>query len=165
MSRKELEAKFMEFPKLVVAKYNVSDHISSQIEYFQKNKGEYQENYTNGFDDRSLDLITDKEISNYFFSADSEEHHYHWEDFLEDLEEEFSQYIGKKVYVEGSNMGWRNRSGEKTFKIKSTEDIFRQIAPECDLTYEMEKVNDKEYEVRIAHHDSPMGEYYNLKIK
>ena len=165
MSREELEAKFMEFPKLVVAKYDVSDHISSQIEYFQKNKDEYQENHTNGFDDRSLDLITDKEISNYFFSADSEEHHYHWEDFLEDLEEEFSQYIGEEVYVEGSNMGWRNRSGEKTFKIQSTKDIFWEIAPQCELTYEMEKVTDKEYEVRISHHDSPMGEYYNLKIK
>ena len=165
MSREELEAKFMEFPKLVVAKYDVSDHISSQIEYFQKNKDEYQENHTNGFDDRSLDLITDKEISDYFFSADSEEHHYHWEDFLEDLEEEFSQYIGKEVYVEGSNMGWRNRSGEKTFKIQSTKDIFWEIAPQCELTYEMEKVTDKEYEVRISHHDSPMGELYNLKIK
>ena len=165
MSREELEAKFMEFPKLVVAKYDVSDHISSQIEYFQKNKDEYQENHTNGFDDRSLDLITDKEISDYFFSADSEEHHYHWEDFLEDLEEEFSQYIGEEVYVEGSNMGWRNRSGEKTFKIQSTKDIFWEIAPQCELTYEMEKVTDKDYEVRISHHDSPMGELYNLKIK
>tara|TARA_R110002012_G_C11336410_1_gene577711 strand:+ start:52 stop:510 length:459 start_codon:yes stop_codon:yes gene_type:complete len=148
-----------------IAIYNVSDHLSSQIKYFQKNKGEYQENFTNGFDDRSLDLITDKEISDYFFSADSEEHHYHWEDFLCDLEEEFKQYIGKVVSVEGRNMGWDNRSGYKTFQIESTEDIFRQIAPECDLIYEMKKVNDKEYEVRISHHDSPMGEYYNLKIK
>lgn len=165
MSRKELEAKFMEFPKLVVAKYDVSDHLSSQIEYFQKNKDEYQENYTNGFDDRSLDLITDKEVSDYFFSGDSEEHHYHWEDFEDDLTEEFTKHIGKEVYVEGRNMGWRNRSGHKCFTINKPLDLFKEIAPECELTYEMEKVTDKEYEVRIAHHDSPMGEHYNLKIK
>ena len=148
-----------------IANFNVSDHLSSQIEYFQKNKGEYQENFTNGFDDRSLDLITDKEIQDYFFSADSEEHHYHWEDFLYDLEEEFSQYIGKVVSVEGRNMGWNNKTGYKTFQIESTEDIFRQIAPECDLTFSIDKVDNKEYEGVIAHHDSPMGENYNLKIK
>jgi len=85
--------------------------------------------------------------------------------FEMDLEEEFTDYIGKEVYVEGKNMGWRNRSGEKTFTLNETMDMFHKIVPECDLTYSMEKVKEGKYEVRIAHHDSPMGEIYNIKIK
>ena len=62
-------------------------------------------------------------------------------------------------------MGWRNLTGYKEFILERGEDIFYKIIPDCDLTYEIKKVKEKEYEVRIAHHDSPTGEYYNIKIK
>ena len=62
-------------------------------------------------------------------------------------------------------MGWRNLSGEKFFTINKPIDMFEEIAPDCEITYKIEKVKEGEYEVRIAHHDSPMGEYYNIKIK
>ena len=158
MSRKELEAKFMEFPKLMVAEYDVANQISHDIEYFQKNKNEYQQIYCSEV--REIEDIPNEE----FFWKDYDSSIY-FESFEIDLENEFTKHIGKEVYVEGRNIGWRNRSGEKTFTLNETMDMFREIAPECDLTYSMEKVNDKEYEVRIAHHDSPMGELYNLKIK
>ena len=149
--------------KTKIAEYDVANQISQDIEYYQRNKGEYQENYTNGLDDRELELITDEEIEEFFWKDyDSS---IYFETFEIDLEEEFTKHIGKEVYVEGKNMGWRNRSGEKTFTLNETMDMFREIAPECDLTYLMTKDDNGEYEVRIAHHDSPMGEYYNLKIK
>lgn len=161
MSRKELEAKFMEFPKLMVAEYDVANQISHDIEYFQKNKNEYQQIYCSEV--REIEDIPNEEIEKFFWKDyDSS---IYFESFEIDLENEFTKHIGKEVYVEGRNIGWRNRSGEKTFTLNETMDMFREIAPECDLTYSMEKVNDKEYEVRIAHHDSPMGELYNLKIK
>ena len=87
------------------------------------------------------------------------------DDIYYDLEEEFTKHIGKKAYVEGRKMGWRNLNGEKYFTIKKPIDMFREIAPNCDLTYKMEKVKEGEYEVRISHHDSPTGEFYKIKIK
>ena len=151
--------------KYVVAEYDVVNQLSQDIEYNQKNKGDYQTCYCSDDDDRELELITDEEIEEYFWSDYDRE--IYWESFEMDIEIEFSKHIGKEVYVEGRNMGWRNRSGEKTFTLNETIDMFREIAPQCDLTYLMTR-NDEdhgEYEVRIAHHDSPMGEVYNIKIK
>jgi len=163
MSRKELEAKFMEFPKLVVAKYDVGEYIQDQIKFFQDDKQEFLVSKL-WDEERDVESVTDKEIEEHFYD-DVWISVQCYEDFEYDLTEEFKKHIGKEVYVEGRNMGWRNRSGHKCFTINKPLDLFKEIAPECELTYEMEKVTDKEYEVRIAHHDSPMGEYYNLKIK
>ena len=74
-------------------------------------------------------------------------------------------YVDCEVYVEGKNMGWRNRTGCKEFTLTKGEDIFYKIAPECQLTFKIEKIKEKEYQATISHHDSPMGEYYKIKIK
>ncbi len=166
MSRKELEAKFMEFPKLekrLVAKYDVGDYIQEQIKFFKDDKQEFLVSKL-WDEERDVKSVTDKEIEDHFYD-DVWISIQCYEDFEYDLNEEFTKHIGKEVCVEGRNMGWRNRTGYKEFTINKPLDLFNEIIPECDLTYEMEKVNDKEYEVRVAHHDSPTGEYYNLKIK
>jgi len=156
--------------KMIVAEYDVANQVSQDIEFYQKNKGEYQENYCSCLVDenenpikREIEDITDDEIEEFFWKEYDKS--IYWEMFEMDLDEEFTKHIGKEVYVEGRNMGWRNRSGEKTFTINKTMDMFREIAPECDLTYLMTRDENGEYEVRIAHHDSPMGEMYNIKIK
>ncbi len=146
-----------------VAEYDVGNYISNEIEFFKNDKQEFLVSKL-WDEERDVDSVSDKEIEDYFW-GDEFISDYVWVYFQEALEEEFTQHIGKDVHVESSNMGWRNRSGEKQFTIMDTIDVFREIAPECDLTYKMEKVKDGEYEVRISHHDSPMGEYYNLKIK
>ena len=149
--------------KEFVAEYDVGNYISNEIEFFQKDKQEFCVSILCD-EEREPESVTDNEIEEHFW-GDYYIGEMHWEDFQYRLEEEFKQYIGKDMYVEGRNMGWRNLSGEKSFTINETIDVFREIAPECDLTYKMEKVKEGEYEVRISHHDSPMGEYYNLKIK
>lgn len=149
--------------KQFIAEYDVSDYIYNQIEFFQNNKEEFLVSKL-WDEERDVSSVTDKEIEEYFYN-DYYIGEEHYNDFLYQLEEEFTKHIGKNAYVEGRNMGWRNLSGEKFFTINKPADMFKEIAPECDLTYKMEKVKEGEYEVRIAHHDSPMGEYYNIKIK
>ena len=146
-----------------VAEYDVGNYISNQIEFFKNDKQEYLVSLC-WDEERNPESVTDDEIEEHFYN-DAWIGQTHWEDFTYQLDEEFNQHIGKDVYVEGRNMGWRNRTGHKEFTINKTIDMFHEIVPECDLTYKMEKVKEGEYEVRIAHHDSPMGEYYNLKIK
>ena len=146
-----------------IAEYDVAEYIKEQIDFFQNDKQEFLVSKL-WDEEREVESVTDKEIEEHFWQDDYMGDAC-FEDFTYDIDEEFRKYIGKEVYVEGRNMGWRNRSGEKTFTLNETMDIFREIVPECDLIYSMEKVKDKEYEVRIAHHDSPMGETYNIKIK
>ena len=149
--------------KQLIAEYDVSDYIYNQIEYFKNDKQEFLVSKLWN-EERDVSSVTDKEIEEHFYDDVwiGEEH---YEDFLYQLEEEFTKHIGKDVYVEGRKMGWRNLNGEKFFTINKPIDMFKEIAPECDLTYKIEKVKEGEYEVRIAHHDSPTGEYYNIKIK
>ena len=142
--------------------YDVSEYIQKQIEYFERDKQEFLVSIL-WDEERKPSDVTDKEIEDHFYN-DVWIGEQHYENFYYDLEEEFTKHIGKKAYVEGRKMGWRNLNGEKYFTIKKPIDMFREIAPNCDLTYKMEKVKEGEYEVRISHHDSPMGEYYNIKI-
>ena len=99
--------------KYVVAEYDVANQISQDIEYFQKNKDEYQQIYCSEV--REIEDIPDEEIEKFFWrDYDSS---IYFETFEINLENEFYKHIGKEVYVEGRNMGWRNRSGEKTFTL------------------------------------------------
>ena len=143
--------------------YDESQFTWDEIEFFQQDKQEFAVSILMD-EDRNPLTITKDEIEDYFLN-DVYLHERHLEQFLCDLNDEFMDYVDCEVYVEGKNMGWRNRSGYKEFTLERGEDIFYKIKPDCDLTYKIEKVKDKEYEVRITHHDSPMGEVYNIKIK
>jgi hypothetical protein len=143
--------------------YDVSQYIQNEIDYFERDKQEFLVSIL-GDEDRSPSDVTDEEIEEHFYN-DYYIGEQHWEYFREDLEEEFKMHIGKTICVEGRNMGWRNLDGWKEFDLKDPVDIFREIAPECNLTYYITKEKEGEYEVRISHHDSPMGEFYKIKIK
>ena len=146
-----------------IAEYDVHNYIQQQIEFFQQDKQEFLVSKL-WDEERNPESVTDKEVEEYF-ESDYYIGEYHFQYFKDDLDEEFRKHIGKTIYVEGKNMGWRNRTGHKEFELTKTEDIFREIAPECDLTYYITKEKENEYEVRISHHDSPTGEFYKLKIK
>lgn len=143
--------------------YDKSQFMWDEIEFFQQDKQEFAVSILND-EDRNPLTITKDEIEDYFLN-DVYLYERHLEQFLYDMNEEFMDYVDCEVYVEGKNMGWRNLTGWKEFTLERGEDIFYKIIPDCDLTYYIEKVKEKEYKVKISHHDSPMGEYYNIKIK
>ena len=143
--------------------YDVSEYIQNEIDYFERDKQEFLVSIL-GDEDRETSDVTDKEIEKHFYN-DYYIDELHWEYFRESLKEEFKKYIGKTIYVEGRNIGWRNRTGWKEFELTDTIQIFNEIAPECDLSYYITKEKEGEWEVRVSHHDSPMGEFYKIKIK
>ena len=143
--------------------YDESQFLMDEIDFFKNDKQEFLISKL-WDEDRKVESVTDKEIEEYFYN-DAYLHEIHKEQFLYDLNDEFMDYVDEEVFVEGRNMGWNNKTGYKQFTLRRGEDMFYKIAPECDSTYHIEKVKDREYEVRIAHHDSPMGEMYNIKIK
>ena len=146
----------------LIAEYDVCDYISNEIEFFKNNKQEFLVSIL-GNEEREEESVTDKEIEDHFYND------YYigercYEDLMNSLDYEFEKHIGKEIYVEGKNIGWRNLSGHKTFTLNKTIDMFSKIVPECDLTYKIEKIKENKYEVRISHHDSPMGENYSITI-
>jgi len=143
--------------------YDEGQFLMDEIEFFQKDKQEFAVSILND-EDRDPLTITKDEIEDHFYN-DIHVFEIHKEQFLYDLNDEFMEYVDEEVFVEGRNMGWRNRTGHKQFTLRRGEDMFYKIAPECDLTYKIEKVKDREYKVRISHHDSPTGEFYTIKIK
>ena len=143
--------------------YDESQFLMDEIEFFKNDKQEFLVSIL-WDEDREVKSVSDKEIEEHFYN-DCYLYEIHREQFLNDMNEEFMDYIDDEVYIEGRNMGWRNRTGYKEFTLERGEDIFYKIIPDCDLIYSIEKVKEKEYQVRISHHDSPMGEHYTIKIK
>tara|TARA_R110000751_G_C13558664_1_gene457189 strand:+ start:57 stop:509 length:453 start_codon:yes stop_codon:yes gene_type:complete len=143
--------------------YDESQFLTDEIEFFKENKQEFLVSIL-WDEDRKVESVNKKEIEDHFYN-DIYVFEIHKEQFLNDMNEEFMDYIDEEVFVEGKNMGWNNRTGHKQFTLRRGEDMFYQIIPECDLTYKIEKIKEREYKVKISHHDSPMGEHYTIKIK
>ena len=106
--------------------YDVNAYIQNEIDFFKRDKQEFLVSIL-GDEERETESVTDKEIEEHFYN-DYYIGQYHFEYFREDLEEEFRQHIGKTIYVQGKNMGWRNRTGHKEFELNRGEDMFREIA-------------------------------------
>lgn len=145
-----------------VAKFDFAEYLYEQIEYFKNDKSEFLVSIW-GDEESDESTVTDKDIEQHFLNDYYlSEHHFY--DFENEIESEFHQHIGKKAYVKGRLMTWRNLDGIAEFDIEKAMDIYYKIVPNTDLTYDMKKIGTNEYEVIICHHDSPMGEFYNIKI-
>jgi len=143
--------------------YDVNEYIHKEIEYFTNNKQEYLVSILMD-EERDPSEVTDAEIEHHFL-YDQYLPQYHFEYFQEDIQEEFGKYEGKaRVEVYGYNMGWRNRTGHKIYDLNNAFDIYREIAPDCDLIFKIKKVSPEHYEATIYHHDSPTGERYDIVI-
>ena len=161
---KTQELKTTELLPTLVAEYDFADYLYNQIEYFKDDKQEFLVSIC-GYEERDPESVTDEEIEDRFYD-DYYLSEIHFEDFEQRLDDEFNQHIGKEVRVEGSNIGWRNLSGHKEFTINKPIDVYHEIIPNTSqLTYKIEKLSENKYTIRISHHDSPMGEHYELTIK
>ena len=108
--------------------YDVNEYIHQEIEYFKSNKEEYLVSILMD-EERDPSEVTEGEIEHHFL-YDQYLSQYHFEYFKDDIEQEFEKYVGKReVKVTGTNIGWRNRSGYKTFDLNNAFDIFEEIAP------------------------------------
>lgn len=68
------------------------------------------------------------------------------------------------VRIEGSNMGWRHRSGHRIMRVEDfTADPINSIAVNSDYTQQW-NVNEDGITVTQYHHDAPMGEIYEFEF-
>lgn len=156
--------------KQTIAVYDMDDFLQSQLDYFIENPKEFEERadylLEDEYEREKYEEDKEEYIRNWFYSSDSDSYDWYWDDVKEELAIEFDKYIDDRVFVKGSNMGWRNREGTKTFVLEDTEQMITELVPEnTDFTYYLYKIKDGEYEARVSHHDSPMGEYFEIKIQ
>ena len=156
--------------KEFIAEYDMDNFLNRELEYLIDNPGDFEEQQSYLLDeqDEREEYEEDKEqyIRHWFDTHGHNSFDWYWEDVKGNLDTEFDKYIGERVFVKGSNMGWRNREGTKTFVLEDSEEMLRELVPEnTDFIYSIYKIKDGEYEARVSHHDSPMGENFDIKIE
>jgi len=91
-----------------------------------------------------------------------------YEDFTYDIDCAFKEFIGRKVYVKGKNITWRNLEGATAFTLKNPQDIWKKLTPNTDISFEIETLNGKKdenlYKAVCFHHDCPTGEKFQIQI-
>ena len=149
--------------KQPIAFYDISRYIESQIDYYVKEKDWFKETY-HTFNDIDIKDITHEQIENAVWE-DMILSEIYYENLIEDINWEFKNKKGMLVKVKGSNITWRNLEGVKEFILNEPNDILNEIIPaNTDFCFYLDKINNNEYEVILSHHDSPTGEYYNIKL-
>ena len=146
----------------IVASYDINEYLDGQATYWKEKKDEFIEHLD--LDEEEAKEVDDDYIDKHVW-GDEGTGEWLYEDLQQNLEEEFEDKLGKHVIVGGRNMGWRNLEGTKTFELDNTEQMMREIVPEnSDFTYYLYKTGDNNYSAKVSHHDSPMGEHYELHI-
>ena len=92
---------------------------------------------------------------------------FEWESKLDELHYHMLGFEGFTGHwlVEGSNLGWRNRTGWKEFEAETAEELLNEILPNTDWTIQIEiDTIAEEIEIVAYHHDSPTGEFYKITV-
>ena len=144
-----------------IACYDLAQYLEDDYKWYVQNKDEFLIRIDQL--DREPSEVQDEEIQKFIYEDDMISW-IHWEDFQREIYYYFRGHIGRQVHVKGSNMTWRNLEGQKTFTLEDEMDIFHEIVPQTDLTFYLYKEDEDNYQAVITHHDSPMGETYNIKI-
>lgn len=156
-----------------IAEYNLNSYLEWEVEAYISEKPEFIERYEH-YRSKELDKLIGslqvseitREIIEDIIWQDENLPGDAYEYFEEEMNNYFGDYQGKTAKIEGKNMGWRNRTGNKEIEIDDGVDIFKAIAVNSDLTFEIWREDEEGvYYASMSHHDSPMGESYTITIK
>lgn len=158
--------------KTRIAEYDVQEFVGFEAKYYLENPDEFLDRYEfyKLLDLRVGDLKKEdvtEEIVNEIVWEDDLLPGDAWEQFESDMTY-FDKYSGETFSIIGSNMGWRNRTGQKDVEVTDGMDLFEAIRVNSDLTFRIWKDSDDEpgtYHASMSHHDSPTGEHYELTLK
>ena len=158
--------------KTRIAEYDVQEFVGFEAKYYLENPDEFLDRYEfyKLLDLRVGDLKKEdvtEEIVNEIIWEDDLLPGDAYQQFESDMTY-FDKYSGETFSIIGSNMGWRNRTGQKDVEVTDGMDLFEAIRVNSDLTFRIWKDSDDEpgtYHASMSHHDSPTGEHYELTLK
>lgn len=97
--------------------------------------------------------------------SDSEQSEWWWEDMTDNLTEFLKKYNPSgDWYAEVNNFGWRNQSGHGEFQAETGQEFLNAILPNTDCIFYIYDEGDHIH-ILNYHHDSPMGEGYDIWSK
>lgn len=158
--------------KTRIAEYDVQEFMGFEVKYYLENPDEFLDRYEfyKLLDLRVGDLKKEdvtEEIVNEIVWEDDLLPGDAYQQFEDDMTY-FDKYSGETFSIIGTNMGWRNRTGQKDVEVTDGMDLFEAIRVNSDLTFRIWKDSDDEpgtYHASMSHHDSPTGEHYELTLK
>ena len=158
-----------------IAEYDYSEFMHYEIQMYLENKDEFLDRYEfyklEGEEVCRVGDLKEKEVTKEIIEEVV------WRDELlpgdafEAFENDmgyFDQYSGKTFSIIGTNMGWRNKTHQLDVEITDGMDLFEAIRLNTDFTFKIWRESDGlpgVYHASMSHHDSPMGEHYQLNLK
>jgi len=132
----------------LIASFDTNEIIDNAVK-FQMEEG----------DDRNGEEIRESVLRDSDFFEEQMEF------FLETVTEKMKRMTQNNVYgdyfhVRGEQMGWRNLSGETVVRADDARELFDQILPKTDVKIWVYDWGNRGMKMRVAQHDSPMGEWY-----
>ena len=144
----------------LIASYDESDIVEAEVKYWLKEgKKEEPERFA-GMDE---DAIRNAIYEDGIVLEDA------YRSMIDDVTEQMKKLKKAKKFsgndgwlAKGEGMGWRNLSGYKYFRANDAKDLIQQVFPNTnEWTAHFYRRKGAIY-IRVAHHDSPMGEYYTV---
>jgi hypothetical protein len=88
----------------------------------------------------------------------------YWDDTLDMLEEALLKINPTELdwFIEGKNMGWRQRTGTKQLSGNNAANFLRAILPDTDCRFSIAVYADR-LEITNSHHDA-QGEKYTARL-
>jgi len=82
---------------------------------------------------------------------------FEFEDFTFELDDHFSKYLDKEVFVKCKNL-----TATKTFTLAYVNQIWQELAPKnTDFSFLIKDTNKENvYEAKCSHHDCPTGQNF-----
>lgn len=85
-----------------------------------------------------------------------------WDDMKDALTAAMEALKTKKKWMaRGSNLGWRQLSGQKTFMAQTATELLSNLLPTTDVTVEI-FTEGRAIIIKCWHHDAPTGETYRV---
>ncbi len=78
---------------------------------------------------------------------------FEWDNYLEQLDEMFSDHVGRYAVVTSHNDGWSNAEVLGGFEIKETRDIVDMIGTDNEWNITIKQLGKRLYDVRLSDHD------------
>ena len=153
--------------KNLIASYSDYEVIADEVKYYMENSQD-NERY---LDDEGKP-ITDEDELFELVQQDSDIFEMALESFYENLQEAMNDIMKKyknKGYwlAQGSNLTWRNLSGEQIINTDSAKELVKRITPNCDYTIRVYELSNKScitgLNFIVSHHDCPMGSSIDVK--
>ena len=129
--------------KTIVLSWDTSEILQNEVEYLMT-----EEN------------IEEEAEALAMGNNDIYEHQWDWlTEALSEIMQEvtYRNYYKRYFYVEGNNLGWRGRSGFKVIEADNGLELLREVLPNTDCTFFVQRPEDKrqnEIIINNFHHDT-----------